>query len=167
MLTACLDYIARTNLFNFILFAGIITFLFFKLDVKGRLESGREEIYEHIEDSKSTKEEAEANLKTVEEKIAHIEDEVEEIIRNSEDNANLVGEKIISDANKSVENIKTNSLRLVENKTELVKNDIIRRVSLASVEIAKNQIINELNNNFDLHNKLIDESIETLNGVDL
>ena len=43
-----------------------------------------------------------------------------------------------------------------------MKNDLIKRATLASVEVAKSHIINELNNNQDLHNKLIDESIEAI-----
>ena len=53
---------------------------------------------------------------------------------------------------------------MADNRAELLKNDIMRRASLAAVEIAKNHIINELMSNHDLHNKLIDESIEAING---
>ena len=94
------------------------------------------------------------------------QEELEEIIKNSANNANMVGSKILEDANASADNIGKNSLKLVENKEELMKNDIVRRVSKASVEIAKNQIIQELNNNKDLHKKLIEESIEAIDGVE-
>ena len=48
-----------------------------------------------------------------------------------------------------------------------MKNDILKKVSLASVEIAKDYIKNELNNNQELHDKLIDESINSIEGVSL
>ena len=60
--------------------------------------------------------------------------------------------------------IKDNSKKLVENKSALLKNDILRRASEASIEVARNHIVNELNNNYDLHQKLIDESLEALNS---
>ena len=167
MFETILDYIARTNLFNFIIFAGIIAFLFVKLDVIGGLDKGSHAVAEKIDDSKTAKEESETKLQTIEEKVANIEEEVEEIIKQSESNAELLGEQILIDAGKSAENIKSNTLKLIENKTGVLKNDIMRRASLASVEVAKNHIINELNNNYDLHNKLIDESIEAINGVDI
>jgi len=163
MFETVLDYIARTNLFNFIIFAGIIIYLCIKLDVLGNLNKGAETVSEKIEDSKTARTESESKLSSVEEKVAHLQEEVEQIIAQSEDNARIVGGQIITEAEKSAENIKTNALKLVENRTAVLKNDIMRRASLASVEVAKDHIINELKNNGELHNKLIDESIEAIN----
>ena len=167
MFESFIDYIARTNLFNFIIFAGIIAYLFIKLDVLGGMDKGAKSVAEKIDDSKTVKEESEKKLTAIEDTVAHLEDEVEQIIKQSEENAKLVGGQILSEAEKSAENIKSNALKLIENKTGVLKNDIMRRASLASVEVAKGQIINELNNNADLHNKLIDESIESINGAEL
>ena len=166
MFETVLDYIARTNLFNFIIFAGIIIYLIIKLNVKESLEKGAESVAEKIDASQTAKEESETKLQTIEEKVANLEEEVDGIIKQSEANAELVGGQIISDANKSAENIKTNTLKLIENKTGVLKNDIMRRASLASVEVARGHIINELNNNADLHNKLIDESVEAINELE-
>ena len=167
MFEAFIDYIARTNLFNFVIFAGIIIYLCIKLDVKSTLDNGAKGVAENINKSEAAKEESEIKLKTIEEKVANLEEEIVGIIKQSETNAALVGGQIISDADKSAENIKTNALKLIENKAGALKNDIMRRASLASVEVAKGQIIKELESNGDLHNKLIDESIEAINGVDL
>ncbi len=167
MYEAIADYIARTNLFNFIIFAGIITYLVIKLNVKEGLEKGKEAVSEHIEDSDAAKKESEENLQSIKDKIENLESEIDQIVKESENNAKIVGEKIISDANKTAENIKNNSLKIIDNKTALLRNDIMKRASLASVEVAKNHIINELNSNADLHNKFIEESIEAINGVDI
>lgn len=164
MFETVLDYIARTNLFNFIIFAGIIAYLFIKLDVMGGLKKGADEVAQKIDNSTTAKEESETHLQSVEEKVANLENEVNDIIKQSESNAQLVGERIIEEADKSAENIKNNTDKLILNKTSVLKNDIMRRASMASVEVAKEHIINELNNNIDLHNKLIDESIEAIEG---
>lgn len=166
MLATVLDYISKTNLFNFIIFASIIAYILIKIDFRGMLERGRNTVEEKIETSKEEKTKSEDNLQTIECKLSNLADELEEIIKNSANNANMVGSKILEDADKSAENISKNSLKLVENREALAKNDIIRRVSTASVEIAKNQIIQELNNNKDLHKKLIEESIEAIDGVE-
>ena len=167
MFETVLDYIARTNLFNFIIFAGIIIYLFNKLNVIGGLDKGAEVVAEKIEDSKTAKDKSESNLSNIEEKVSHLEDEINEIINQSKKNAEIVGGQIISEAEKSAENIKANTAKLVDNKTAVLKNDIMRRASLASVEVAREHIINELNDNNVLHNKLIDESIEAINEVEL
>lgn len=164
MLGSVLDYISKTNLFNFIIFLSILIFLFKKIDVVGMLENMKNAVIENIEASKTSKSESETHLKEIQEKVSHIEEEIDGIIKKSEQNAKLVGEKIIEDANHTVESIKDNSKKLVENKSALLKNDILRRASEASIEVARNHIVNELNNNYDLHQKLIDESLEALNN---
>ena len=163
MLGSVLDYISKTNLFNFIIFLSILIFLFKKIDVVGMLENMKNAVIENIEASKTSKSESETHLKEIQEKVSHIEEEIDGIIKKSEQNAKLIGEKIIEDANHTVESIKDNSKKLVENKSALLKNDILRRASEASIEVARNHIVNELNNNYDLHQKLIDESLEALN----
>ena len=167
MFETVLDYIARTNLFNFIIFAGIIAYLVIKLDLKGTLEKGADSVAEKIDCSETAKTESETKLHAIEKSVANLEEEIDSIIKQSKDNAELVGGQILSDADKSVANIQTNTLKLIENKTGIVKNDIIRRASLASVEVAREHIINELDNNIELHNKLIDESVEAVDGVNL
>lgn len=160
-----LNYIGRTNLFNFVIFLSIIIFLCIKLDAKGKLEGAKNGVIENIENSKSAKAESETVLKEVEASVAHLEEEIDEIIRKSEESAHLVGDKILADAKVAAGLIKDNYRKTAEGRAKLLKNDILRRTSNASVEIAKNHIINELRNNPDLHYKLIDESLKALNEV--
>ena len=167
MFETFLDYIARTNLFNFIIFAGVFLLVFWKINLIGGLEQGRQNIAEDIESSVEAKETSHANLTSLEEKVSNLEVEIDEIIKKSEENANFVGQKIVVDANKTAENIKAGTVKLVENKTLMLRNDLMKRASLAAVETAKEHIINELNNNYDLHNRLINESVETLNETKL
>ena len=167
MFETILDYIARTNLFNFIIFASIIAYLFVKIDVIGNIERGAQEVIDSIKKSEEAKDNSESTLKSIEDMISHLEEEVNELIKRSEKNAEIVGEKILSEAEVTVETIKENTEKLVDNKGALLRNDIMQRASLASVEIAKKQILKELENNYDLHNKLIDESVEAINGADI
>ena len=107
------------------------------------------------------------DLKKIEDSFAHVADEINDILKKSEENAQLVGDKILEDAQKNVSNIKENTQKSVENKSQLIKNDILTRASEASIEVAKNHIVNELRNNPSLHDKLINDSINALDGVNL
>ena len=167
MFETVLDYIARTNLFNFIIFAAVFVLIFWKVDLIGCLEKSRQAIAEKIEDSEIKKADAEAGLQTIENKASCLASTISDLIITSEENANLVGQKIISDANDTANNIKSGVLKLTENKAALLKNDIMRRVSLAVVDIAKSHILKELTGNNELHGRLIDESIEAINGEDI
>lgn len=167
MLGAILDYISRTNLFNFIIFFSIIVFICRKINLGIKLDDAKNVITQRVEDSKTEKENSEKNLKNIEDTVAHLSEEIDEIIEKSKTNAKLVGEKILEDANSLANGIRENSKKLVENKTALLKNDLLRKASEASIEVAKNHIINELNNNYELHNRLIDESVDAISEVNL
>ena len=160
-----INYIGRTNLFNFVISLAIIIFVCKKINVTGKLEAAKKDVVNNIENSKTAKSDSESTLKAIEESVAHIEEEIDEIIKKAEENARMVGGKILEDAEKSVENIKYNSKKTADARAGLIRNDIMRRASAASVDVAKNHIINELRNNPELHNKLIDESVDAINGV--
>lgn len=167
MLGAILDYISRTNLFNFIIFFSIIIFICRKINLGTKLDDAKNVITQRVEDSKTEKENSEKNLKNIEDTVAHLSEEIDEIIEKSKTNAKLVGEKILEDANSLANGIRENSKKLVENKTALLKNDLLKKASEASIEVAKNHIINELNNNYELHNRLIDESVDAISEVNI
>ena len=162
-----IDYIARTNLFNFIIFAGIIIYLVIKLKVGSKIEDAKVSVDETIMTSESVKVDSEKKLEELEDSMAHLEEEIDAIITESEDRAKLVGSNILEDAEKGVLTVKENAQKALENSTSILRNDLIRRASLASIEVAKARIIEELKLNKELHQKMIDESIEKLEGVEL
>lgn len=160
-----LDYIARTNLFNFVIFLSIIIFLVKKVQVGTKLEVMQTSINEQIDTSKTVKEESATKLRGIKKSLKNIEKEITSIIDTSETNAKLVGEKILQEAEKTALVIKENTEKAIENSQILLKNELLKKASLASIEVAKNHIIQELISNNELHDKLIDESIEALEGV--
>lgn len=154
---------SRAVLSNFLLFALIIGLVMKNVvHPKAILEQEQTVIEEEIKNSENAKTESEERLSSIEESILHIEEEINAIIEKSKENAKLVGEKVVQDAEKTALVVKDNAEKVIENNQNLLRNDLIKRASLASIEIAKNHIINELNNNNELHNKLIDESIEAI-----
>lgn len=162
-----IDYIARTNLFNFIIFLSIIIFLVKKVNVSAKLTEAQEKVVKTIEDSESVKDDSETRLSSIEKSMANLDSEIELIIAKSEENAKLVGEKVLADAEKTSLVIKDNAQKSIENSRVILKNDLIKRASLASVEVAKNQILGELEKNSELHDKLIEDSINALEGMEI
>ena len=160
------EYIGRTNLFNFIIFLSVFILIWKMAKLGDMLERAKQNVIDHIEESKSKKADSEDHLKQIEETVSHLGEEIEGLIKKSEDNAKLVGEKILQDAGNMAEGIRDNARKFVENKSALLKNDILRRASQASIDVARNHIINELRDNDGLHQKLIDESIEAINGIE-
>ena len=164
-ITDIFSYVGRTNLFNFAIFVIVIAFIAKKIDVSGRIEAAKNNVIRNIEDSSKEKADSEIELQKIMDSVAHIEDEVDEILKKAENSANVVGGNVLEEAGKITENIRENSQKMLATRTALLKNDIVRRASEASINVARQNIINELLSNPDLHNKLIDESLEAINGV--
>lgn len=167
MFEEIINYIARTNLFNFVIFISIILYLAHKMDVKGKLEQSKEDVNNVIEESKTVKADSESRLSSIEESMTHLEEEIESILAKSEENAKLVGEKIVQDAEKNMLVIRDNAGKAIENSRMILKNDLIKKATLASVEVAKSKILHELYHNQGLHDQLIEESINAIEGVQL
>lgn len=159
------DYIARTNLFNFVIFLSIIIYLLKRINITSKLEDAQTSIKNTIVESETIKVKSEERLSCIEDSLSHIEEEINSIIEKSEENARVIGEKILQDGHNTALTIRENKDKAIENSYIILKNELLKRASLASVEIAKNHIINELSWNQELHDKLIDESIEAIEGI--
>ena len=158
-----LSFNARAVMANFIVFAMIIGFVLKQaIHPKAMLEQAQTVVENEIKESITAKEESEKKLASTQKDVKDVKKEINTILKKSEENAQLIGSKIIEDAKKTVLVVQDNTEKAIETNLALIKNDILKRASLASIEIAKNQIINELNNNYELHDKLIDESINAI-----
>lgn len=163
-----LSFSLRAVLSNFIVFALIIFFVMKQVvHPQAMLEQEQTVIENQIKASETAKEESENRLTSLEEAMSNIDKEIDDIILKSEQNVKLVGAKVLEDAEKTSSIIKDNVQKAIENSRVTLKNDLIKRVSLASVEVAKNQILGELERNTELHDKLIEESINALEGTEL
>lgn len=161
-----LSDLSRAVLANFVVFSSVIIYLSQKqVHPVKVLEEAQKTVTDSIMESETVKVRSEERLSSIEDSIAHIEDEIDAIIEKSEENAKLVGEKILQDAKNTALVIKENTGKAIENSRVILKNELLKRASLASVEVAKGHILNELNNNKELHDKLIDESIEAIEVV--
>lgn len=162
-----LPYISRSVLSNFVVFA-IVIFCAAKYAVHPvkALEDAQQAVTDSIMESESVKVKSEERLSSIEESINHIEEDIDAILDKSEENARLVGEKVVQDGKKTALVIQENTGKAVENSRTILKNELLKRASLASVEIAKSHILRELDSNKELHDKLIDESIEAIEGIE-
>lgn len=158
-----LSYSSRAVLSNFIVFVGIIAIIFKKvIHPNALIEKAQSDIETKIENSKNSKIQSQKELQATKERIEKIDEEIDEIVRKFKNNASQVGNKILQEAQKSTLDIESDTKKTIKNNQTLSKNDVVKRTSNAIIEIAKMQIINELNKNPKLHDKLIEESIKKI-----
>lgn len=161
------NLIVKSNTFNFILFVLIFAVIFKKINISEIISSMQAAIIKLIEAARSARDEAFKSLKESENSARFVGGEVAKIMMESENTAKALEEKIRTDAEKQVENIASNAEKLIIAEERLIKNSLSRKAALASMEIAKQHIVSVLENNQNLHEKFINESIDALDRLSL
>ena len=80
-----IDYIGRTNLFNFIIFASIIVFLIKKIDIVSLLEKNQNSIKDDILNSESAKLNSEEKFNEAKDALDNIQSEIDLIFNSSKE----------------------------------------------------------------------------------
>ena len=138
-----------------------------KFKIMEGLEASRKKIVENIKASEEEKKNAEEEYKKETETASHIDEEIYSALDLAEKSAQALGKKMLEDANKITRSIITSTQKRIDAQTNLLQADLLKRTALASVEVAKERIQQELEQKPELHDKFIYESVEALNEVKL
>jgi len=157
--------IVSSNTLNFVIFIMCFVWLFKKIDMKGMISSLHEKIVTTIELAKIKKEEASKRLNEVEQKVKSLPEELESIIVDAKKGAEIIEKKLLEDVLKQAEGIKTNAQRVIEAEEKMLASKLTYKASKASVKIATNHIHKTLESNPALHEKYINESIDSLDRL--
>ncbi len=161
------NLIVQSNTFNFAILVIIIAVVFAKIDLPGIIEKIKNDVASAIENAKQEKENAENELKTAKKTAANTDNEVAEQLKTAENNAQNLSQGIMKNTELQVENIKSNILKVIKAEEKSLSAKLTQDTVNNSIELAKQNIINKLNENPDLHNKFIDDSINEIDRVQL
>lgn len=159
------NIIVESNTFNFIIFLALFALIFKKINVKGLINSIQEKIVKVIEDVKNEKEIALNLLKSAESEVANLDNELKEIVVDAEKSAEVIGHKIMSEAQKQLESIESNALKVIEAEEKLLVSQLSKKTSTESIQAAKSHIEKTLGETPSLHEKFINESIDELDRL--
>ena len=87
------------------------------------------------------------------------------IFKAAEENAKVMGEKLIAEANSQKDVIKENSKKAIDANIKSVKNDILKETAEEAMKLAEEHIKSELERDPNLHQKYIYESIDAIDGI--
>lgn len=138
-----------------------------KFNIMESIEASRQKIVENIKASEEEKRRCEEEYKKETETASHIDEEIYSALDLAEKSAQALGKKMLEDANKITRSIITSTQKRIDAQTNLLQADLLKRTALASVEVAKERIQQELEQKPELHDKFIYESVEALNEVKL
>lgn len=157
--------ICKSNLFNFIVMILLLCWMVKKFDLGNKIEAGRQRIEQNISDSEKSKEESLTKLYEAQEDATKVDKEMFKIFKAAEDNAKVMGEKLITEANLQTGIIKENSKKAIEANIKTVKNDILKETAEEAMKLAESHIKSELERDPNLHQKYIYESIDAIDGI--
>ncbi len=157
--------IVKSNLFNFIVMVVILTVIIKKLNIGEKLNNAISKVKEKIDEAELANKNSVEELKQAGEKTKNVQAEIEEIEQKGSENISNLEQKIASEAKEEVNSIEKSADRLIVAKEREIVSRLSKKTILASIEIAKNHVINLLKQNPEYHRKFIKESIEELNRL--
>ncbi len=157
--------IVKSNAFNFLILLGLIIFAIKFFKVGNLIEKACLKVKETVENSDLEKENSKVELQKANETIKNIANEVKEIFDNAQKSAELMGEKILKDADLQAKNIEQNAKKVMEFESKKVALNLTQKTALASLEVAKNHIKNTLKEKPQYHNDFIQKSIDELDRL--
>lgn len=161
------NLIVESNTFNFAILVIILAVVFVKIDLPGIIEKIKNDVAKAIENAKKEKENAEIELKSAQKTAANTDNEVAQQLKTAEDNAQNLAQGIMKNTEAQMENIKSNILRVITAEEKNLSSKLTQKAVDNSIELAKQNIINKLNENKSLHEKFIDDSINEIGRVQL
>ncbi len=157
--------IVKSNAFNFLILLGLIIFAIKFFKVGSLIEKACTKVKETVENSDLEKENSKVELQKANETIKNIANEVKEIFDNAQKSAELMGKKILKDADLQAKSIEQNAKKVMEFESKKVALNLTQKTALASLEVAKNHIKNTLKEKPQYHNDFIQKSIDELDRL--
>lgn len=159
------NIVIESNLFNFIIFVLIFAWIFHKIDVKGIISNIQQKIIKLIDDVKKNKEDAYSDLVQAQKDIENLDSELKVIVDEARNSANVLSEKILTEAKKQVEDIEANAQKVIDAEEKMLIAKLTKSTSHSSVKAAEEHIKNVLVQTPTLHEKYINESIDELDRL--
>ncbi len=162
-----LQLLIQSNTLNFLIVLFLIIFLVVKLNLKQKIETLRGEIKDYVDASTNEKEQSDKDLEIIKKKVDKLPLVIEKIQKSTENSVKNLGEKIKNEIEEQKKDIENNAERIFNLETKKFKEKLTSLLSEKSVEIAKENALNQLAQNNDLHNKYIDNAIDELDRITL
>lgn len=161
------DIIVKSNTFNFAILLLMLAIVLNKLDIKNKLEALKKEITNKIEQAQQQKEDAAKILSNARSDVEHLEEEVAQRLEQAKNNAQTITAEILKNAGEKAKKIEDGISRRIDAEEKAVSALLSKQTAIAAVELAKDFIIKNLDNNTELHKKFINESIEELDRINI
>lgn len=160
-----LKYLATSNTINFIIMVTLLAIIVKKMNLGASLEKSIEAVKSTISKSDDEKAGAQKKLDSAKDLIEKLPQDIKDLEEISKGKVEVFKDKIEENTQKAIFNIEKNVDRVVSIEEKKISNLLTEKTSLASVELAKQHIEKMLEQNPELHNQFIQNSIDELDKV--
>ncbi len=160
-----LKELATSNTINFAIMAILLGVIIKKLHLSTAFEKSIEAIENQISNSETEKANSSKILGKNKDLIEKLPNELEEMEKTSQSKLTAFEEKIEDNTRKTIENLVLSTDRIKSIEEKKVSNLLTQSTSKEALELAKNRICELLENNPEMHNDFIQQSIDELDKV--
>lgn len=160
-----LKELATSNTINFAIMAILLGVIIKKLHLSTAFEKSIEAIKNQISNSETEKANSSKILGKNKDLIEKLPNELEEMEKTSQSKLTAFEEKIEDNTRKTIENLVLSTDRIKSIEEKKVSNLLTQSTSKEALELAKNRICELLENNPEMHNDFIQQSIDELDKV--
>ena len=159
------NLIVESNTFNFVVLILIFAILFKKINLADTIEKIRLDIVNTIDNVKKEQSDAKNKLAGAQKAIEHIDEDIKDRLNEASKRADGISKQIFENTNAQVKLIEKNIERVITAEEKTLSAQMSSKTLKSSVALAEEQIKKMLENNPELHNKYIEESIENIDKV--
>ena len=160
-----IQILIQSNTLNFLIVLLILGFIIKKLNIGTKVDCIKGEIEAFVESSEKERKQSEQNLTRINDKLAKLPAVIERIKRSTENNIKNIEANVQKKTEIQKQDISKNAERLFKLETKKFKTGLTNLLSEKSVDLAKENAINQLKENPLLHNKYIDNAIDEIDRI--
>ncbi len=157
-----IDNVIHANFFSFCAMIAIFYWIWKKMNIDNALDENRKKIKAVVDNSENNKTQSYQQLKNIQDELEKLPQDIDDLCKQAADTGKFLAEKIKEEAEHKTEIIKNNAEKTIEYEMKQAKAMLANDVSLASMILAQDNLVNFLENNNDFHQKIILESIEKI-----
>lgn len=157
----------QSNTLNFIIVLACLVWIILKLDIGSKLEDAKNLVKSYVNEAENEKLNAEKSLAEINLKVQKLPEEIKEIERSVKNSIDSLASKSKKDIEEKIRDIDNNVSRIMDLETKKFKSKLTSILSEASVNLAKDNALKQLENNREMHDKYIYEAIDEIDGMNL
>ena len=162
-----IKYLAESNAINFIIMLVVLGLIIKKINLQKSFNSSIKNVESKILKSDEEKETAKAAFSGAKKTIDRLPEDIATLENEALSKSKVFKEQIEESTQKAIFTIQKNADRAISIEEKKISNLLTGKTITDSIELAANNLQNMLENNPELHNKFIEESLEELDRVKL